>query len=94
MMKSINFADDTNLLFSNTDIDELFIEVEYDIQNALDWFRANKLSVNATKTCYMVFKPRGKKDLPILNKLTMDNIILKEVECTKFLGLNIDNKLN
>ena len=42
-MKSINFADGTNLTYSNSDIDELFIEVQYNIENALDLFRANKL---------------------------------------------------
>jgi hypothetical protein len=93
-MKSINFADDTNLIYSNTDIDELFIEVEYDLDNVLDWFRANKLSVNISKTCYMIFRPRGKKENPIINKLTVDGTVLKAVECTKFLGIWINNKLN
>jgi hypothetical protein len=93
-MKSISFADDTNLLYSNKDIDELYIEVAYDIENALDWFRANKLSVNINKTNYMVFKPRGKTDKPILNTLKIDNVILKEVDHTKFLGMWIDNKLS
>lgn len=94
IMKSINFADDTNLICSNTDIDDLFIDVQYDIENVLDWFRSNKLSVNIDKTCYMVFRPRGKNFIPILNRIKVDNTVLKEVECTKFLGIWINNKLN
>ena len=93
IMKSINFADDTNLIYSNTDIDELFIEVQYDIENVLDWFRSNKLSVNIDKTCYMVFRPRGKNYIPILNEIKVNNTVLKEVKCTKFLGIWINNKL-
>lgn len=93
-MHSINFADDTNLVYSNSDIDELFIDVEYDLENTIDWFRANKLSVNMDKTCYMIFRPRGNKDEPILNRLRVGNNILKEVDSTKFLGVYIDNKLS
>ena len=49
MMKSISFANDTNLILSRHDIDETYIETKYDFENALDWFRDNKLSVNVKK---------------------------------------------
>ena len=93
IMKSISFADDTNLILSRHDIDELYIETQYDLENALDWFRANKLSVNVEKTCYMIIRPRN-NEIPILNTLTLDSKKLREVQSAKFLGLNINNKLS
>lgn len=94
LLKSINFADDTNLIFQSKDINELFMETQYDLNNAIDWFNANKLSVNASKTNYMIFKPRGAQGVTDLNSLKMNDKIIKEVDKIKFLGLNIDNKLN
>ena len=39
---------------------EVYIEIQYDLENALDWFKANKLSVNVEKTCYIIIRPKKK----------------------------------
>ena len=60
--------------------------------NKLDlWFRANKLSLNISKTNTMTIKP---KDSPLKNELKLHNKTLPIVEQTKFLGITIDNKLS
>ena len=58
-----------------------------------NWFKANKLSVNASKTNYMTegtphITSREKKK----NKLNvvLNDIILQRVKVTKFLGVLID----
>ena len=56
-----------------------------------DWFKANKLTLNLEKTEYIFFGDNKNK---IKLKLEIDNIILNPVECLKFLGLWIDEKLN
>ena len=56
-----------------------------------DWLKANKLSINVSKTHYMVFhrsrRKLGKEDI------LLDNTIIKQVTLTKFLGIIIDDKL-
>ena len=49
----ILFADDTNLLFELEDQNTRVIENE--IINIAEWFSINKLSLNISKTKYMLF---------------------------------------
>ena len=57
------------------------------------WLKANKLSLNLTKTNFMIFHPRQKKvNLNVL--LTLDNTVIKQVTETKFLGVLIDQHLS
>ena len=54
LMEIILFADDTTLLFSHPDIASQIDTVNNELQEICNWFQANKLSVNASKTNYMV----------------------------------------
>ena len=59
-----------------------------------NWFCANKLSLNATKTQYMVIQPPTKTfDLSMYN-LIIDNVILTQTTSCKFLGMTIDESLS
>ena len=87
----ILFADDTTLYASHKNIKYLNYMLQTDL-NKLDlWFRANKLSLNISKTNTMTIKP---KDSPLKNELKLNNKTLPIVENTKFLGITIDNKLS
>ena len=44
---AILFADDTTIVYASNDIQTLFQVVNQDLEMATDWFRANKLSINA-----------------------------------------------
>jgi len=55
------------------------------------WFKSNKLSLNAKKTQYMMF---GKRKVPEVKDIILNNEKLTKLEHTKFLGVYIDNKLN
>ena len=46
------FADDTTILYSHKDISKID-EVNKELQEVTNWFKANKLSVNDTKTNFM-----------------------------------------
>ena len=65
------------------------------ISNELDklsiWFAINKLSLNVSKTNFMLFSNRH---CHIDIKVTINNVHLKRVYTTKFLGILIDHKLN
>ena len=60
---------------------------------AADWFKANKLSLNVSKTNFIVFRS-SKKTIPIIDtELSIDSIIIPKVETSKFLGVLIDQHL-
>ena len=60
-LDSILFADDTNLFISHTDPDFLISTLNCELDKLSNWFSANRLSLNLTKTNFMEFKPRQKK---------------------------------
>ena len=54
LLELILFADDTTLLFSHPDIASQNEIINKELQEICNWFQANKLSVNAGKTNYMM----------------------------------------
>ena len=55
------FADDTSVIASDADLSILIPLVNLEIQKIANWFRANKMSVNVSKTKYIIFRPKGQK---------------------------------
>ena len=53
--KAILFADDTTIFAASDNIIHLYNIINNDWINLTDWFRANKLSLNTSKTNYMLF---------------------------------------
>ena len=58
--KSILFADDTTIYNSSSDIQSLITSTEIDLLKVADWFRANKISLNVSKTNFVMFCPKRK----------------------------------
>ena len=55
LLKFILFADDTNILYSDSNIHNLISIINHELDKLYTWFCVNKLSLNASKTNYMVF---------------------------------------
>ena len=87
------FADDTNLFFSHKDVLHLFNTVNRELGKLSDWFKVNKLSLNVKKTNYILF---GRKYMTLseTHNVLIDGLRIERVQCTKFLGVFIDEKLN
>ena len=87
---SLLFADDTTLLHSHKDLRYLKWTVETDLNSLMDWFRANKLTLNLDKTVWVLFKSKTKT-----KELTLDigTYRLHNSEIVKFLGVWIDDKM-
>ncbi len=66
--------------------------MKQDLNILVDWFRANKLSLNLGKTNFILFRPKSKKN-DISVSLTYDNIDIKQEKVTKFLGIYLDECL-
>ena len=95
LIDPIMFADDTNLFYSDENINTLFTTVNNELQNINEWFISNKLSLNVKKTKYSFFhKSRQKDDIPlVLPKLTINDHQIARVESIKFLGVFLDENL-
>ena len=91
--KSILFADDTTIYISSNKISNLYRDMNIELDNMTDWFRANQLSLNVTKTnyMYMIFTNTNTEQRHM--ELTMTNTTMTPSKCVKFLGVLIDEKL-
>jgi hypothetical protein len=54
------FADDTQCLAENKNLMDLIDFVNNELQKLANWFRANKMAVNVSKTNYIIFHTKGK----------------------------------
>ena len=54
LLEFILFADDTTILYSHPNIDNQINCINEELKEVSNWFKANKLSVNASKTNYMI----------------------------------------
>ena len=52
------FADDSNFLISGKDLNEIIEILNIELKNICDWFRCNEMSLNPTKTKFMIFNKR------------------------------------
>ena len=57
------------------------------------WFKANKLSLNVTKTNFIIFGYKKMSKYRKKLKLMLDGNVLERTDCTKFLGVDLDEKL-
>ena len=93
LFKFIMFADDTNLFYSHSDLEYLFSVVNNELKTVSLWLKLNKLSLNLSKTHFILFRPRQKKVSHSL-KITIEGKSINQVSSTKFLGVIIDENLS
>jgi hypothetical protein len=67
------FADDTSGLKSGNNLPELIEQCNVELQKMANWFRANKMCVNTSKTKYIIFHTRGKRLDPQACNLVFNN---------------------
>ena len=90
------FADDTSLLssfitFTSNDVTD-FDKINTELDNVHDWLCANKLSLNISKTKFMVFPNKvDRRPIPdYKNRLKIKGKNLIEAKSFNFLGVTID----
>ena len=90
----ILFADDTTLYASSKNIVQLYADINSDLADLIEWFRANKLSLNTSKTHYMLFSPVKGVYNSVQHTVKIDSDVIARKHHCKFLGIMIDDKLN
>ena len=86
----IQFADDTTIYKGHRSMRYLKWCIEMDLYNISDWFKANKLTLNISKSVYMIFSRKNHTDID----LKLGDNKLPKVTITNFLGMWIDQNLN
>ena len=92
-MSLVSLNDDTSIFCSHKDANHLVSIVNNELAKIIIWLKVNKLSLNLTKTNFMIFYPRQKK-VNVNVPLTLENTVIKQVMETKFLGVLIDQHLS
>ena len=93
------YADDTTLKMSGSNLVQLYNDANAELEKLADWFRANKLTLNISKTKYILF--RDKKQIVNFEDLILkiDNEIIDRIgegceeEYFKFVGIRLDEHL-
>ena len=84
-----HFADDTNLLYVNKSLKKIQNCVNLDLRSLCGWLKANRISLNASKTELILFRdPR--KQLTHDTKFKIDGKKLIPSKTVKYLGVLID----
>ena len=91
VVKCVLFADDTNIFCSERNLTDLQLTLNRELGKLFVWFSVNKLSINLSKTNYILFRNRSADtDLNI----RINTINVTRVQSSKFLGIIIDENLN
>ena len=89
----ILFADDTSLTVSANNEKELEKNMNMELKLLENWFSANRLTLNSEKTNFIIYSNRSRTIQQNYNIKVKDQEI-KRVKVTKYLGFNLDEKLN
>ena len=89
LLHTIMFADDTNLFLTGKSLTELEQQMNKELEIVNNWFKANLLSLNVTKTSYIIF---GNKKCHDINIFIQNTSLSRQFE-TKFLGVILSSNL-
>ena len=93
------FADDTSLLYADTNLKSLEKTVCSELLKVSDWLRANKLTLNAKKSNYVIFRPYQRKlnysvNIEMIDNCTQIPTTLQCKDHVKYLGVLLDSNLS
>ena len=87
-----HFADDTNILYVSSNLKDINKKIDNDLSNLVQWLRANKISLNVSKTEIVIFKSHSKQITKHLNFCLNGQKIIPKNH-TKYLGIITDKHL-
>ena len=91
--ETYHFADDTHLLNFAKTVWSLCGRVNSDLRVLVSWLKANKISLNASKTEFVIFRSPWKR-LDSIPRLKLAGKVLTPSKWVKYLGVHLDEHLN
>ena len=80
------------MFLSGRDPNELVKTMSNEMNHVIDWLKLNKLSLNLSKTHFILFRRKSAK-IELNEQLIVDKVKINMVDSTKFLGVHIDQSL-
>ena len=91
----VMYADDTNLTYASANQTEIFCLLNRDLETIHERLKANKLSLNITKTKYMLTGTHQKVSSMQTNlNISLDGKLIERKRLFKRLGVNLDEILS
>jgi hypothetical protein len=90
--KPVIYADDTSVVLTATNDEELRTKINCSLDYMTGWFSANGLALNMEKTNIMKFTSSYHQNEAF--QIICQNKIIMESNNTKFLGLELDKNIN
>lgn len=88
------FADDGAYLYSANSIEELNNQIKHDLEIINNWFTANLLNLNLSKTQFIIFDSKGAQNVSDTQDIDFCGTFIKRVTTIKYLGLTFDSNLS
>ena len=90
------FADDTALMLTDSTLKSLNEKVNTELSKVGNWLNSNKLSLNYSKTTYLLIEPKTKANNSTFHNLNVDlnGIKIQKSLSTKYLGVILDENLD
>ena len=88
-----HFADNTNILLIEKSLKNLNKHMNRDLKLVVEWIRANKLSLNTSKTELVIFKSRNKTITKNLN-FRISGQKIQPTSQVKYLGVTLQDDLH
>jgi len=90
-LKFYLFADDTNIFYQCTNLDDLQRVLNRELKKLSLWLNANRLALNISKTNFVIFAAKNK---PLQNvTLLLNKRAIQQKNYVKYLGILIDSQL-
>lgn len=84
------FADDTNLLYAEKDLNKLEVVVNEELLKLCEWLNSNKLSLNVSKSNFVIFhKLYREVNLKILDNNSEQLVFLERKTDVKYLFFSV-----
>ena len=87
-----HFTDNTNLILTDKSMKKINKHINKDLKFVVQWIRANKLSLNTSKTELVIFKPKNKIITKHLNFHISDQKIEPSSQ-VKYLGIMLQDNI-
>ena len=88
------FADDTGLHMAHSNLNDLIAIAKVEISNLFKWCIANNLTINYSKTNFVIIRARRKKIPTDFKEIVINDIHIERVSSAKYLGIILDEHLS
>ncbi len=88
------YADDTAVFYFAKDVDEMVVSIQYDMQSISYWMKQNRLSLNVSKTKFMMVGSKQRLSRTGNITISLNGEKIESVQNFKYLGMILDQQLH